>query len=649
MSETNYALKLAESKNNNDNNKLSNEKMSKQNSEKERKNVATFSMDETLPPLPLPELHKTLQKYLESTRPFLTQLEYLKTEKLVRDFESGIGQKLHFHLSQKASAERNWLEQWWFDWAYLEWRMPIAPFINTSGYVAGRKFDKAEYKHLLSVNIDMQLATASFHAYFMNVYFELLRKELIPSQQSRGQFFSMDQFRRFYNTCRMPLKDKDRLDVHFKTEREGECPTHFVVVLRNRFYKVNAFHGGRLLNVSELHDQLKAIDRKCKTAGVGVGALTADHRNDWAENREYLMRLHTENAASLRLIETSLYVLALDDCFVDDIDEAVRYGLYRNPTNRFFDKSYTHIITKNGISTSNTEHSAYDGICSATVSNYIDEGIKKLNLKLDQVDSLEKRPDIGEPTELSFHYDTKIGGEIKKSIDIFEKFGKNLELRILMVPNTDKNTLKLYKINPDTFTQMCMQLAYYQVHSKPAPTYETATTRQFYHGRTETVRSCTQEALTWCQQMCNKDPSSRLNAGKLLDLFRKACAKHDQLMSEARNNMGCDRHLLGLQLTAKSLNIDLPEIYKDPSWTKSGGGGNFVISSSCLGYTNINGGCLPMCTNGYTMIYCISDYGLSFSIVRYKESTETDLEKICDSLKSAFLRVQTLFETTAKI
>ena len=27
------------------------------------------------------------------------------------------------------------------------------------------------------------------------------------------------------------------------------------------------------------------------------------------------------------------------------------------------------------------------------------------------------------------------------------------------------------------------------------PTYETATTRQHYHGRTATVRSCTQEAL----------------------------------------------------------------------------------------------------------------------------------------------------------
>jgi carnitine O-octanoyltransferase len=103
---------------------------------------------------------------------------------------------------------------------------------------------------------------------------------------------------------------------------------------------------------------------------------------------------------------------------------------------------------------------------------------------------------------------------------------------------------------------------------RPAPTYETATTRQFYHGRTETVRSCTSEAIEFCKEMCNKDKSTRICDRGLLDLFKKACSKHDKLMGEARNNSGCDRHLLGLMLTADSLKLDLPEIYKDASWTK---------------------------------------------------------------------------------
>lgn len=76
-----------------------------------------------------------------------------------------------------------------------------------------------------------------------------------------------------------------------------------------------------------------------------------------------------------------------------------------------------------------------------------------------------------------------------------------------------------------------MQLAYFKLHqrygfhaanpppprladwpgmSPPAPLrpgccYETAMTRKFYHGRTETMRPCTLEAVKWCAAMT--DPS----------------------------------------------------------------------------------------------------------------------------------------------
>jgi len=43
---------------------------------------------------------------------------------------------------------------------------------------------------------------------------------------------------------------------------------------------------------------------------------------------------------------------------------------------------------------------------------------------------------------------------------------------------------------------------------RPAPTYETATTRKFYHGRTETVKACTNEALLFAKVMC--DPLSKV-------------------------------------------------------------------------------------------------------------------------------------------
>ena len=37
------------------------------------------------------------------------------------------------------------------------------------------------------------------------------------------------------------------------------------------------------------------------------------------------------------------------------------------------------------------------------------------------------------------------------------------------------------------------------------PTYETATTRHFYHGRTETVRSCTEEAINFTKALDERE------------------------------------------------------------------------------------------------------------------------------------------------
>jgi len=51
------------------------------------------------------------------------------------------------------------------------------------------------------------------------------------------------------------------------------------------------------------------------------------------------------------------------------------------------------------------------------------------------------------------------------------------------------------------------------LHS-PGCCYETAMTRRFYHGRTETIRSCTVEAMEWSKSML--DPSASVNTEMLL-------------------------------------------------------------------------------------------------------------------------------------
>jgi hypothetical protein len=75
----------------------------------QKEKIPTFGIDNLLPSLPLPELDQTLNKYLDSVRPLVDELEYLQTQRIVEKFRSGIGKNLHFHLKTKSLKEKNWV------------------------------------------------------------------------------------------------------------------------------------------------------------------------------------------------------------------------------------------------------------------------------------------------------------------------------------------------------------------------------------------------------------------------------------------------------------------------------------------------------------------------------------------------------------
>lgn len=136
-----------------------------------------------------------------------------------------------------------------------------------------------------------------------------------------------------------------------------------------------------------------------------------------------------------------------------------------------------------------------------------------------------------------------------------------------------------------------------RIHGVPGATYETASTRQFLHGRTETIRSVSLESTQFCRCMLDNEA----NAEQKRDALHKAIAAHKQYVFEviinnlsdhfdnysaclsfsscvkAVKGFGVDRHLLGLKLTAIEKGWDIPAIYKDVAFAKSS---HFRISSS---------------------------------------------------------------------
>lgn len=69
--------------------------------------------------------------------------------------------------------------------------------------------------------------------------------------------------------------------------------------------------------------------------------------------------------------------------------------------------------------------------------------------------------------------------------------------------------LFLGKHSPDAYLQMALQLAYHKSHNAPVATYETASTRAFLHGRTDVIRTLSEESWQWVKAMRDGNRSVR--------------------------------------------------------------------------------------------------------------------------------------------
>ena len=164
-----------------------------------------------------------------------------------------------------------------------------------------------------------------------------------------------------------------------------------------------------------------------------------------------------------------------------------------------------------------------------------------------------------------------------------------------------------------------------------AATYETATTRQFYQGRTETLRSCTEELDHLCRVMMDE----RSTVYDKKTALTRAIQRHNQFMDEARKGIGCDRHLFGLYCIALENNLPIPDLFKDPSYEKSGGNGNFILSTSTCGYTGMSGGASAMCQDGYGCFYNFEPGKIWLWITAFRSSYETSVEKFTRTLEQS--------------
>lgn len=106
-----------------------------------------------------------------------------------------------------------------------------------------------------------------------------------------------------------------------------------------------------------------------------LGVLTASNRDKWATVRQHLVEIGNEK--SLDVVDSALFCVSVDDhtSYSDDnplpIVQNQLHGDNRGLKNRWFDKSLSLIVAKDGTTGINFEHSWGDGVAVLRLFNEI--------------------------------------------------------------------------------------------------------------------------------------------------------------------------------------------------------------------------------------------------------------------------------------
>lgn len=240
-------------------------------------------------------------------------------------------------------------------------------------------------------------------------------------------------------------------------------------------------------------------------SAIPVGALTTENRDVWTELRNEII-LTDVNRKSLDDIEKAAFIVCLDDSSPVTKDEISRACWHGDGRNRFFDKSLQFIIFENGKAGFNGEHSMMDATPTNRICEFTCMGIHQGKFDLNQSSPSTNLP---QPEHLNFQITPKIEKAIQIATNQFDAAIEKHDLRVVTFEAYGKNLIKKLGVSPDAYAQMAIQLAFYKMYGVSRATYESAQTKKYRYGRTETCRSVSEESVTWVKAM--QDPYCPVN------------------------------------------------------------------------------------------------------------------------------------------
>lgn len=578
-------------------------------------------LDREFVSLPIPPLTKSLDRFMESLVPIMEEQEFAKLNVLKTAFLENEGIELQRNLYCYATWEKNWLTPLWEQYAYLIDRKSLAFGTNYYGLgpldepqLAPHLLQKMELRHLraaLAITTALEMIVLSEK--------QTLEDPFAPDPTSLDK----DQFLKLFGSTRIPKIQKDEII-------QSRSP-HFILFAQNGFVKIG-FETGKVPPLHWVVNTILAIEKTPLANSHGLEVLTSLDRDCWAQYRTKL--IETGNSKSLEEIETAQFAIIMDPRSPQDASEVAQLSQL-DPFGKWFDLGVELILYKNGKLAGNLEHTPKDAIITAALIDRIAQK-EKINSK-ENGGYLSFKEGCGELSFQLIHFqlDPSVQSKIFEAKRIFKQIASTFDLTVETFFAFGKDFIKSQKISPDSFIQMALQLAYFKIHKKTVLTYETATTRGFYKGRTETIRSQSCYSKSFCEAMESPLESKLIKK----ELLLRAIKYHNQTKIQAMTGEGFDRHILGLRLTAIACKIKSP--FLESNAVKQG----FILATSqtpiesCYG-----GGFLPLESKGYGISYnaAFADR-LVFMISGFKDERVERAKEFCSVLFESLVQMRQVF------
>lgn len=400
----------------------------------------------------------------------------------------------------------------------------------------------------------------------------------------------MYQYSRLFGTARIPTENGCQI---------GQDPTskHIVVMCHGQFYWFDVLDDNNdlimtekdiTLNLQSIVEDAQEVPIQEAAKGA-LGVLSTENRKVWSGLRDVLHREEgSNNSDSLNIVDSALFILCLDYtepqsgadlcmnmlCGTSKVEKGVQVGTC---TNRWYDKLQI-IVCKNGSAGINFEHTGVDGhtvlrFASDVYTDTILRFARTINGSAPSLwatqspDPAKRDPEsFGDVQTTPHKLEWDMVPELSTALRFAETRLADLiqqnEFATLEFPHYGKNFMTSMGFSPDAFVQMAFQAAYYGLYGRMECVYEPAMTKMYYHGRTEAIRSVTEESVDFLKTFWGENP-----AGTKIDALRKACQKHTENTKVCAKAQGPDRHLYALYcIWQRAIDDDGAEAASSDGW-----------------------------------------------------------------------------------